>query len=309
MEDLDNILKYERAKINTYKVLELLGENYLFENYNTTELYIELLACGTYLQFVLEVGDPQITHLVGANFCRNRICPMCQYRRSAKLFAQMQRVTEVMEEEGWRFLHLVLTVPNCNGGVDLVNTIKYLYASFSKFKNYKVTKRAYHGYMRALEISYNYDNDTFHPHLHCIVAVRNSYFNDSRIYLSYDNIVALWQKACKADKPYQISIGAIKAGDYKGVAEVCKYCIKPLDLERGEDWQNLRILTTLGYQLKGQRFLQKYGVIKDYFNQVIGNDLDTDIKDESKQMFEYTYNWDDINMRYQRNDLGADNGN
>lgn len=294
--DNDSILKYEKHKLNTYNVLELLSGNYLFENYNTKELYAELLRCGTYLAFRTDMQN--VTHLVGANFCRQRICPMCQFRRSEKLFAQMMNVCSVMEEDGYRFLHLVLTVPNCAGGVDLVDTVKHLYKSFGKFKNYKETKRAYKGYMRALEISYNYEFDNFHPHLHVLVAVRKSYFNDTKAYIKQDKLAQLWQKATQSDKYLQVHIGAIKEGDYQGVAEVCKYCIKPLDLEKGSELQNVRILTTLAYQLKGQRFLQKYGAIKDYFNEVVGNDDYDDIENKDERMFEYKYIWNDKTMKY-----------
>ena len=32
------------------------------------------------------------------------------------------------------------------------------------------------GYMRAIEVTYNQQEDTYHPHIHCIFAVKAGYF-------------------------------------------------------------------------------------------------------------------------------------
>ena len=32
------------------------------------------------------------------------------------------------------------------------------------------------GYMRAVEVTYNQQEDTYHPHIHCIFAVKAQYF-------------------------------------------------------------------------------------------------------------------------------------
>ena len=299
--------KYEKQKENTYKVLELVGSNYVFENYGSdvhNRLYGTILNCGTQLQFTkTNENGAAVYHLTGANFCRQRICPMCQFRRAEKLFIQMFNVVKHLEGQ-YRFLHLVLTIPNCDTGGELVEGIKLLYASFSKFYKYKEVKQAFKGCLRCLEISYNYENNSFHPHLHCLIAVNNSYFNDTRVYLSYDKIRQLWTKACKADKPLQIYIRACKVGDYEGVAEVCKYSVKPLDLTKSDnDIQNLTIVMTLFHTLKGMRFLQKYGVIKSTFSELYGCNDDEYVDDirngEHRRLF---FRWDGAKMGYRKVD-------
>ena len=49
-----------------------------------------------------------------ANFCRDRLCPMCMYRRSQKMFSQNMTVYEKIKAEHpeCRQLFLTLTVPN-----------------------------------------------------------------------------------------------------------------------------------------------------------------------------------------------------
>lgn len=271
--------KYKNQKIMTYQVAELLGDDYTFNDFGADTLgsrYISLIDCGTFLQFNKDTQG--VYHLIGANFCRQRICPMCQFRKAEKTFALTLAVVKDLEEH-FRFLHLVLTIPNPRYEFELQNAVKILYKGFNRFLKYKDVKRAFKGVLRCLEVSYNYESDTFHPHLHCLIAVNPSYFNDSRIYLSYEDLRAFWTKAITAelrgwgsgadfartDSLLQINVRACKKGDYVGVAEVCKYCVKPLDLSRGSEYQNKRLLLSLFSTLKGTRFTQKYGVIKERF--------------------------------------------
>ena len=311
--EFESILeKYNKAKIKTYKVLELLGTDYTFNDYGADVInkhYQQLLNCGTVLTFAKEeVNGKKIYHLTHSNFCRQRICPMCQFRKSEKTFAEMLKVVEHLDEKGYRFLHLVLTIPNARGGRELIEGIKKLYKGFSRFLRKKQIERAFKGCLRCLEISYNYDNDTFHPHLHCLIAVNKSYFNDSKTYLSYDKIKQLWADSCGLDTTqgifYQVFVRAMKQGDRVGVAEVCKYCVKPLDLESNDSFeretQNINVLLTLSHTLKGTRFLQKYGCVKDTYNELFRNNNDDDLCEElnSEGMKKHTLFWNTNTMRY-----------
>ena len=37
------------------------------------------------------------------------------------------------------------------------------------------------GYIRAMEVTYNQEKDTYHPHIHCIFAVKAQYFTHGYI--------------------------------------------------------------------------------------------------------------------------------
>lgn len=300
--DFKNILdKYEFHKNSTEKVLTLLENDYVFQKYTNDDKsnYNALKNCGTYLTFNEDYN------LVAANFCRQRICPMCQYRKSIKQFVQMYEVVKALEDK-YRFLHLVLTIPNANDGQELVDSIRFLYKSYNKLFSYKCVKSTIKGALRCCEVSYNYEKDTFHPHLHILLAVLPSYFNDSQRYIKYDKWVQLWQKACNSETPYQVSIRAIKKGDYCGVAEVCKYCVKPLDMAKGTDIQNHRLILTLWHTCKGMRFIQKYGVIKDTFNLIWKNDDEDDIiniggnVENNVEKTLFSYEWNFSSNKYER---------
>lgn len=285
--DFESILKkYNKFHSLNDDYFEIMSNSDVFTNKDRQDI----MNCGDILGFNNE------HELISANFCRKRICPMCQWRKSEKTFSQTIRLAERLTKDNYRFLHLVLTVPNCTHN-KLNSTINAIYNAFSKFIKYKDIKRAYKGIMRCLEITINYETHEFHPHLHCLIAVNKSYFNDSKIYLSYERLQELWTKAYKSDVPLSISIGAIK--NNLGFAEVSKYCVKPLDLMPDNIAANTEILTALHYTLKGKRFTQTYGIIKDILKQIKQEDKHRECSiTNTEQMF--TYIWDSDARRYQK---------
>lgn len=306
-EDFQNILKkYEKHKIQTYEILQLIGDDYSFNKYGAdtkNAVYASMVNCGTQLFFTkcLENGN-FVYHLTGANFCRLRICPMCQFRKAEKMFVETLQVVKQLEEN-FRFLHLVLTVPNVETGGELIDTIDSLYKGFNRFWKFSKIKKAYKGCVRCLEISYNYQNSTFHPHLHCLIAVNPSYFTDSRIYLNTKEVQLLWSKAMQSETLLQVYHRAIKKGDYKGVAEICKYCVKPLELKENYDVQNRTIVLTLFQTLKGKRFVQRYGVLKEQYKILFNDDNDEYLDFIKEDIHQRIFiNWDSKNLFYMKGD-------
>lgn len=289
-------LEFEKYKQYAEQVRKLLQEtdNQLFEGKLSGNKGEKIEGCGTRLFF--EGGK-----LVAANFCRERICPLCQYRRSMKLFAEMCHAAREMEKAGYRFLHLVLTVPNCKSGQDLEGTVNKLYKDFGKFWKQKDIKKAFKGCFRALEVSFNSEIWTFHPHLHCLIAVNKSYFTDSKVYLSYDKLRQFWTDCCGSDVALQINVSAVKEGDWQGVAEVCKYCVKPFDYGRDRA-AALEIITALGYTLKGKRFLQKYGAVSSYYKKAVEivESEEQENNEQTAQMFDFSLIWNGNNYDIER---------
>lgn len=214
--------------------------------------------CGEWLTFN-ESEDG--VKLVGASFCRQRICPMCQWRKAERQFSNCIQIAEYLSNNGYRFLHVVLTTKNCDGGVKLTETVHKLYTAFGLLMKKAKVKRAFKGVLRTLEVSYNYDTHQFHPHLHCLVAVNKSYFNDPKSYISYDLLTQMWTDCLKQSVTAMCSVGAVK--NELGFAEVSKYCLKPLELNEIYENDNLYILAELFATLKGARFVHYFGVIKE----------------------------------------------
>ena len=166
-----------------------------------------------FLEFRLTVSSD--LKLTNANFCKVRLCPMCSWRRSLKIFGQVSRVMDYVEENyNYRYIFLTLTVKNCYGE-DLRDTLDLMTKSFNKLSERKAFKQAVKGYFRSLEITYNKKDNTYHPHFHMILAVNKNYFTDDRVYLSQEKWTNLWQSVLQVDYIPIVHVKKIKEDDNK----------------------------------------------------------------------------------------------
>ena len=253
--------------------------------------------------------------IVSANFCRHRLCPMCQRRKSLKVYSDFCRIYEDLKD--YAFLHLVLTVSNCNG-CDLSETIDLMQKCSSRFFNHSDIKRVFVGVARCLEVTYNSKTITFHPHYHCLVAVKKSYFT-SRYYLKRERLVNIWSaiwcmrwgnvrkiKDSMIDS-YNLVNGShlqlyVAKADSGALPEIAKYAVKPLDLNLTNK-ERASVLDVLYMGLKNRRLIQTYGVIKDSAKKLKIN-LDDDSDDltvDKDKLSLYTYNY--RLLHYEKGDL------
>lgn len=192
--------------------------------------------CGTYLEF-RNYGDEK--RLNKANFCKVRLCPMCSWRRSLKIFGQVSKVMDqVLVERKCRFLFLTLTCKNIEGE-ELGSTLDDLFYAFNKIMKRKKVKSSIKGWFRALEVTHNLDKksssyDTYHPHFHVILMVNESYFNDPNYYIPHAEWVEMWKKSLGVDYEPSVDIRAFKSNNKsitsKSIAEMAKYTVKDKDL-------------------------------------------------------------------------------
>ena len=183
--------------------------------------------CSTWLEFRVSQDTVKLNK---ANFCKDRFCPLCQWRRSLKMFSQVSKVMNVLENRKYRFLFLTLTVRNCSSD-ELPSTVQALYDGWRYlYHKNSIFRQAIKGTFKSLEITYNDEADTYHPHFHCILVVSPSYF--TKFYLSQDDWSLLWKKAVSLD--YKPIVNIQKAGKTsKGlqgiVLETVKYTTKEFD--------------------------------------------------------------------------------
>lgn len=208
---------------------------------------------------IIPQDDVENLVISGGNFCRSRLCPVCQKRRSLRVYAQCAQVFASLLAEDFVFLHVVLTVKNCSGFA-LSREISGLYSGFSRMMK-RPELKAWKGVLRCLEVTYSEKLDSFHPHLHCLVAVKKSYFK-SRYYVSHDELCRIWKESKNLD--YNPSCH-IERADFGSIAEVAKYCVKPLELDGMAQSELLYVYEVLGAALHGRRLIQTYGVIRDAF--------------------------------------------
>lgn len=224
VSDIDN--EIDKRFLPKKQQSDMLASVYEFlEMYRRAD---RVQSCGTWLEFGI---FPDKNKLVFANFCKDRLCPMCNWRRSLKLYGQVSAVMDELERQGYKFLFLTLTIKNCSASA-LSSTIDILLKGFTKLfnKNRRVAKQI-KGFFRSLEITKNARTGEYHPHLHCILAVRAEYFNGKN-YISQSEWAQIWQKCIAVEYQPIIDIRRIKSGD-KGVSgavrEVAKYSVKGSD--------------------------------------------------------------------------------
>lgn len=243
--------------------------------------------CGSFLEFhkplsgdgvppALAVADAPPAEgwkLKNAIFCRDRLCPLCQWRKSLKVFSQISKIMDNIENE-FSFIFLTLTVPNCEGK-ELSKTIDLMQKSWNRFVGYKKFKIAVNGYFRALEITRNKEKGTFHPHFHIILAVDLDYFESDK-YISQDEFCKMWQKALKVPFKPICDVRKVKPKDEitkgeKGVksqgsavAEIAKYSVKTSAyINKADQKTRDSIVYYLSTALSGRRLCSFGGIIED----------------------------------------------
>lgn len=226
--------------------------------------------CANWLSFVRKEDGTMKLH--DARFCRVRLCPVCQWRRSLKTFAQMSQVLDVATSDGYQFIFLTLTMKNCSGS-DLSNELTHLLLSFNRLMKYKDIQKAVKGFYRGCEVTHNVNTDEYHPHIHAILAVRSGYFGGT-MYLSQARWTELWQRALQVEYTPIIDVRKCKGGS-KAIAEACKYAVKPSDILNFDDWEmTVDTLRTLDSALEKRRFVGLGGCIKEIHKRLHLDDIE-----------------------------------
>lgn len=195
--------------------------------------------CGTYLEFAKYSDDKYKLHR--ANFCRDRLCPLCAWRRSYKIFGQVSQIMNLIEKD-YAFIFLTLTVRSCDGA-DLSKLIDKMNRAWRRFIQYSRIRNVCKGFFRGLEITYNKEFDTYHPHFHVIIAVPKGYFAH-KDYIKRDEWLSYWQKAMQDSRILILDVRRVRSKESmssgvqfsntlksvgSAVAEIAKYAVKSAD--------------------------------------------------------------------------------
>lgn len=198
--------------------------------------------CSNYLLFGIHMLKNEscstVFKLKDARFCKARLCPICQSRRSLVWKARMHKAYPKMRDKysKARFIHLTLTVKNCP--VDkLKETLKIMSESFNRLKTRMTKNKTIIGFMRSVEVTRemeschvchgnyykkatckNRHNHVYtqncHPHIHVLLAVPSDYFYGYN-YLTKDDWAEEWRKALKVDYKPVAWVSIIKAKNLK----------------------------------------------------------------------------------------------
>lgn len=210
--------------------------------------FIALERCCSWLLFRRYI-ESQVMKLDKAEFCKHRLCPVCNWRKSNKMFSQMKEVSAELIKDfpTARYLFLTLTVKNVNGE-ELASTIDAMNNGFKLLVNAgktnasaKPVKANLLGYAKAMEIKYdaeekitpqmyaerkqyyisrglkvgsrNPNYDMYHPHFHVLLMVKGEFFRTG--YIKQSQWTSIWQDCMKLDYEPQVDVRAIKPNKAK----------------------------------------------------------------------------------------------
>lgn len=259
----DNTVEQKiQSELNCKFVPKKLKGQYLADVYDAINMAARserVRSCGTFLEYHLQ---PDSAKLVKANFCKDRLCPMCNWRRSLKVFGQVSRIMDVLEQGCFRFLFLTLTVKNCSAD-SLSLVLDNMQSSFVRLMRLQRVDSVVSGAVRIIEITYNSITNEYHPHMHVIFAVKPDYFH--KYYISQSEWTSLWRSAARLDYRPIVHIQTIKEsakGVSKAVAEIAKYAVKDSDYLTNDLSDSIqRVLDLLG-SISRRRLLSFTGVFK-----------------------------------------------
>lgn len=254
--------------------------------------------CGNFLSFKL--NDDRL-RLYQAYFCKARLCPMCNWRRSLKIAFQNKKIIQtVNERHNVKWLFLTLTVRNVEGD-ELKDTMDQMTKAWNNFSRYARFKKAVKGYFRAMEVTKNRDKNsewegTYHPHFHVLLAVPNSYFKKKDLYITQADWTSLWQRAMKLDytpivhvekvKPKKDSTNFVEVeqdvrdrmviAEENAIFEVSKYPVKDTDVIQGDEVtpDNVQTVIDMDKALAYKRLISYGGLLKEIHQELKMSDAE-----------------------------------
>ena len=207
--------------------------------------------------------------LQNAAFCRVRLCPICQWRRSLKVYGQTIEIVKYLAEQRaaagqkpYTYIMLTLTVPNVPGET-LGSEITAIHKGWQRIMQRASVRAAVRGWMRGTEVTRNAENGTYHHHIHTVLAVMPSYFT-SRRYISQDKWLQLWRDATRDPSITQVDVRRCYGSAEAAAAEISKYTAKVSDYIRPDDVDTMqRTVEELDKALAHRRFVAWGGCMKD----------------------------------------------
>jgi plasmid rolling circle replication initiator protein Rep len=244
--------------------------------------------CGNFLEFAVQ-GEKSVRKnvkgsniyvdsveydvkkLVNANFCKDKLCAMCSWRRSMKIFGQVSQIMDIIEKD-YDFLFLTLTIRNVPGS-EICGAIDELNMAWHRLSGYKRFKNVVKGFFKAVEVTYSKSRDDYHPHLHSVLVVKKDYFK-SDDYIKSEEFCKLWQKALGVDYLPIVDVRKCKNKETNAnytavnslrdaVREVAKYSVKATDYLLPDLEKRDEVVNNLFVALANRRMCSFGGVFSE----------------------------------------------
>lgn len=276
------------GKYSEKKSLNRKAGDYL-EKHLSVPSIARIDSCHDFMRFLTtEKLDKRRLEL--ANSCGNRFCPICTWKTARKDAIKLSIMSQAIAvKEKQEFIFLTLTSPNVSEE-NLHAEIDKFNKAISKLFRRKNVAKAIKGYVRKLEVTTDQEKyitdelfsrkenyfkarglavgdanpqyNTYNPHVHIILSVKNSYFTDKNYYISQAEWLEMWRSCMQDDRITQVDVRKVRKGQKSiegAILEVAKYTAKSSDLYHSE-----RVFDTYYGALKGRQLLVYSGTFKDY---------------------------------------------
>lgn len=279
---------YKLKKQTQNKVVEFA------EKHVSSKTLANIQQCGTFLKFIATF-DKEKKKLIHADFCKNRFCPVCAWRKARKDSSMLSVLLKAISvEKNYEFLFLTLTTPNVVADELKAEIDRFNNALKKLFKRKKVVA-AVKGYVRKLEITYNSKRDDYNPHFHVLLAVEKSYFNNSKKYIPHSEWLELWRDVTGLPEITQVNVKKVKGSNKeKAVKEVSKYSTKDFELIESQE-----VFDVFYKAMKGRQLITFNGVFKEYKKKFDNKELEKyKEKDKNEYYWYLTATWSKSEMKY-----------
>lgn len=234
--------------------------------------YHRALHCGDWLE-MLETDDHAGKRLRQAYFCKYRLCPGCAWRKSMGDAVVITAIMGAMVADRRVPLMVTLTAPNCEGN-ELGESILRYNRAWDKLIRRRRYRAAWADNIRKLEVTYNAEADTYHPHLHVLVFVSPGYFGGTKGgYISRAQLLADWREVYGDPRITQVDLRKSYGTDAQGIAELAKYTAKSGDYTHSQAvfnvfYEGLKGKRLSGYsgRCKALRAAYKAGQLREHVN-------------------------------------------
>jgi len=252
--------------------------------------------CAEVLEYKLDIETNEM-NLFRVWFCKSRLCPMCNWRRTMKHGIQTQKiVAEVIRQKPKaRWLFLTLTVKNVYDGEELNKSLSAMAQGFRRMMQYVKVAKNLVGFMRATEVTVNEIDNSYNQHMHVLLCVESRYFRGAENYISQKEWTQLWKRAMKLDYDPVVDVRAIRPKNkYKSdiksaIDETAKYPVKHTDFMTDDEDRNLQIVSDLETGLHRKRLISYGGLLKKVHKELNLDDAEdgdlihTDDEDEANE--------------------------
>ena len=245
--------EHKKANERTIQKLHLLGKHRRATRMRNCASFMDVYLCPC-------CGKVKVK---SANYCKDRLCAVCNWRLSLQRYVQMRQIMDYIKshDDSLHYTFLTLTVKNCKPET-LSETLQNMADGWKRLIQRKFFKDRIIGWARSLEITYNKYSRELHPHYHIILISKD------KLDIGYTErqLKHMWQDCMRLSYEPIIDLREIHSHTgtedealSKSILETYKYVVKSKHL----DDMPLGVFKEFSEQLSGKRLLAFGGIIKE----------------------------------------------